>query len=77
MITEAFFLDQLRGVEHLSYKERLRELDLLSLDKRRFQDELIAALQYLKGSLRKMERNSLQEELVTGQGGITERVGLD
>jgi len=39
-----------RSPAHLSYKERLRELGALSLEKRRFQGELIIASQYLKGT---------------------------
>ena len=41
------------GMKHLSYKDRLRELELFSLEKRRLQGGLIAAFQYLNGSYRK------------------------
>jgi len=58
-------------VEHLCPEERLRELGLFNLEKRRLREELLAPFQYLKGAYRKDGENIFSAGLVAiGQGAI-------
>ena len=70
----------IRGLDHLPCENRLRELRLFSLEKRRLWGDLIAAFQYLNGAYRKdVEGLFIRDcsDRVRGNGFKLKRVDLD
>jgi len=60
----------IRGLEHLSYKEKLRKLGLFRLEKRRLRGDLIVAFQYLKGAYKQEGEWLFNRVEVIVQGGM-------
>jgi len=60
----------MRGLEHLSYEERLRELGLFSLKKRRLRGDLIKPINILRVGVKRTGPDSFQCCPETGQGGV-------
>lgn len=57
----------IRGLEHLSCEDRLRDMASFTLEKRRLQGDLIVAFQCYKGAYKKMGKDFLVGPLMVGQ----------
>ena len=52
----------IRGLQYLFYEERLRDLGLFCLQKRRLWGDPIVAFRYLRGIIKKTKRDSAQPD---------------
>lgn len=60
-------IKMIRGMKQLFYEDRLKELGLFSLQKRRPQGKFLEASQYIKGLIKRRKRGFLYEQMVRGQ----------
>lgn len=58
----------IRGLEHPHYEDRLRQLGLFNLEKRRLWEDFTVAFQYLKQACKRDGDTFLHKQIVTEQG---------
>lgn len=63
----------IKGLEHVSYEDGLRELGLFRLRKRRLQGDLTETFQYLNGAYKKAGKGHFTRECSNRTGLETER----
>ena len=60
----------IQGLEHLFYEDRLKELSLFSLEKRRLWGDLNVAFRYLRGDYKHEGNQLLTQEDSDRKGGM-------